>query len=169
MGHKNKDKHIWVICPICKRGHWVKFIVKKNKPINIKCLHCTAIENINKFPQRGEKHFNWKGIKRKTNNGYILNYIGENNNYGKYKTPYIYEHRLIMSEFLKRPLKKWEIVHHINGIKDDNRIENLELINNSKHLTITTLTENIKKLEEENKILKEEIKILERELNEYKN
>lgn len=43
----------------------------------------------------------------------------------------ILEHIMIMSNHLGRPLRKGETVHHLNGIRNDNRIENLELWDSS--------------------------------------
>ena len=61
------------------------------------------------------------------NNGYEILYEPENPNANKNGLVLI--HRKVMSEFLGRPLLRTEQVHHKNGIRNDNRLENLELWN----------------------------------------
>jgi len=76
------------------------------------------------FNRTREKSSNYKGGRLKDNAGYIIILIDRpyiNNR----KRRYVYEHRLIAEQYLNRALSKIEVVHHINGIKDDNRPENL--------------------------------------------
>jgi len=82
----------------------------------------------------GEKHHHWNGGILHHMSGYIL--LKRRNHPFADKSGYIMEHRLIMEKSLGRYLEPEEVVHHKNGIKYDNRIENLELFNNqSEHLT----------------------------------
>ena len=65
------------------------------------------------------------------------------------------EHRIIMILFLNRPLLKSEIVHHINGNKIDNKIENLEVLSRSRHTELhKSIMHELLLLREENKTLK---------------
>ena len=78
----------------------------------------------------GPNHWLWKGPTKIRKDGYI-----------RYNDDR-YVHRVMMEDVLKRKLKSDEFIHHINGDTSDNRIENLEIISNSRHRKLHVKNQN---------------------------
>jgi hypothetical protein len=76
----------------------------------------------------GESAMRWAGGRHLMHNGYIRITVGVKQR--------VYEHRWVMEQHLGRRLARREQVHHLNGDKTDNRIENLELIDIAEHTRI---------------------------------
>ena len=92
-------------CPICGG---------KKKHTATMCIDC----------RRGENHHAWRGG-RVINQGYVL--IKAPDEPGAHANGYIPEHRFVMQRHIGRMLRPEETVHHKNGNRLDNRLENLEL------------------------------------------
>ena len=122
--------YIWAECKICGVARWtrrVKGVGYSN------CRPCTA--RADKNFKRGADSVRWKGGKYKDRDGYIRVYNKGMDVYTSMENSngYIPEHRIVIAEHLGRCLEKWEFVHHKNGIKDDNTIDNLALTTSGTH------------------------------------
>jgi hypothetical protein len=116
---RHDDTRLKIRCFKCKKEFYTNKTNNTRKYCSNKCYYEARSEI---YIQ--EKNPNWKNGTL-TKFGYKLIYK---------KGKQVREHRNIIENYLGRKLKKEEVIHHINGIKYDNRIENLKLIKNqSKH------------------------------------
>lgn len=81
-------------------------------------------------PFAGSRNGNWNGGRAIASSGYIKVLVGIRQ--------YKYEHAIIAEKALGRPLKRGEVVHHINGNKLDNRNSNLLICSKAYHHMLHT-------------------------------
>jgi hypothetical protein len=160
IGRKSRRTLFWSACPDCKTERWVD-----GRSSGKLCVSCT------KRSQKliGERNSRWKGgIRHIHGYNYLLVYkdnpfvamASKKFYHGSYRY-WVAEHRLVMAQHLGRCLDKLEVIHHLNGIKNDNRIENLEVLSNQQsHMASVNTDRIIKQLETQNSIQASQINLL---------
>jgi len=147
LGRKGTDKYTWAACKDCGKERWVR--IKCQDKV---CLSCRSRKMMTpefrerqslamRGRNRGADNPNWRGG-RGFRGEYIVLWISPNSPFAPMAVKegngkgahYVSEHRLVMAKYLGRCLEPEEIVHHRNGVKGDNRIENLELTNRYTHM-----------------------------------
>ena len=151
LGKKGRHRYIYRPCQKCNKPRWVmayQYSIGESRL----CKHCsdqanirTAIKYIKPRPYMARR---WV-----TTDGYVTVNLPRGHRFVEMTTGegrVILEHRLVMAYKLDRFLMPHEVVHHLNGIRSDNRPDNLVVTdksNHPRHTLIKLLQEHIRELE----------------------
>ena len=132
LRRRNHNRAVWAACTVCGKERWVEF--RNGEPRSKACRHCHPGSKC-LVHERGPKATAWKGGRRVDSDGYVHVTLQPDDFFYPMTTDsHVREHRLVMAKHLGRCLASWELVHHKNGIKTDNRLENLELTIHGNHI-----------------------------------
>ncbi len=147
LNKPGSGKYIWHSCDDCGKERWVQLL--KGEPANPHCQSCSNRKA--RTGKSGSASSSWKGGRAKSGEGYIKIKLPPDDFFHSMANlaGYVFEHRLVMAKSLGRNLHSWEIVHHKNHIRDDNRIENLQLVSEGQHKQITILENAIGRLKKQ--------------------
>jgi hypothetical protein len=139
----------WLKCEECPTERWVTIL--HGLPVKHICRRCALSHVVD-----GIRH-----TRSVTADGYISVHLPKDSfflsmSHGMGRR--ILEHRLVMAEHIKRCLLPWEVVHHKNGIRDDNRVENLQLLTSAtSHVLDSNMKQYVHKLEAKIRKMEEQI------------
>lgn len=141
------NKYIYQPCPSCGIPKITR--IMQGKPEFIICVKCSGQR------RNLELAYQWKGGKYINKAGYYIIQLARDDFFCSMANSHrrVYEHRYVMAKHMNRCLLPWEQVHHKNGNRADNRLENLELVKPNNHGAYTRMHTEIKRLQKINLML----------------
>lgn len=142
IGKTPQHAFIWHACEGCGKERWVNLV--RRQPEYVRCLSCACYSK----GKYGKNHLNWRGGRSISKMGYVVVKLTPDDFFYPMTVQRgtVFEHRLVMAKHLNRCLLPWEVVHHKNGNRADNRLENLQTMSQIQHVVTILFRKEVNKL-----------------------